>query len=93
MRRMSSSHVSKTHERATAEGKRKAPLDGSASLKSRDRTLAQTVLGFGDVPLEILNHLRAKLLRDLLSRDGPSPLRADMGAHSHVHTTQRRGLH
>jgi hypothetical protein len=44
-------------------------------------------LAFGEVylfhgwpPLGILNHLRAKLFRDLLSRDGPSPLRADLGA-------------
>lgn len=55
--------------------------------------LAQTMLGFRHVSLKILNHLRAKLFRDLLSRDGPRPLRADLGAHSHVHTTQRRGLH
>lgn len=55
--------------------------------------LIQTVLGFGDVALEVLNHLDAKLLRRLLSRNGTSLLRAGLGDHSHVHTTRRRGLH
>jgi len=36
-------------------------------------------------------HLGAKLLRDLLSQDDPSPLGADLG--THFHATQRKGLH
>ena len=74
---------------------RKAPCEKKNAAhwrrfsKTSWRKLAHTVLSFRHVPLEILNHLRAKLLRDLLSRDGPRPLRTDLGAHSHVHTTQR----
>jgi hypothetical protein len=54
--------------------------------------LVHTVFVFGHVALEILNHLRAKLFSHLFSRDGPRSLRADLGVHSDVHTTQRRGL-
>ena len=65
----------------------------AALFKTLWPKLAHAVLSFGDVPLEILNHLRAKLFRDLLSRDGTSPLWADLGIHFHVHTTKRRGIH
>jgi hypothetical protein len=55
-----------THETARWEANRKAPLGGGA-LTNPVLNLAQSVFGFQDVALEILNHLRAKLLRDLLS--------------------------
>jgi hypothetical protein len=88
-----------THEKATAQDNKIKPNEKKSAAhwrrfsKTLWPNLAHTVLGFRHVPLEILNHLSAKLFRDLLRRDGPRPLLTDLGAHSHIHTTQCRGLH